>query len=354
MTHKVGAKGTHLATRNVWKSLLTLLITAGLLGFLLSQVSLSTIAGLLAHTSLVGVLAGAALYLTTNVVRALRVVTICSRPVGDTLRLFAPVLASSFANNVLPARAGEAIFVWDTHRRLGMEWGTSAAVLIIMRIFDILLVAVLFAATAVLRGLGHAPAALQLAVGVLAVGAVMTALLPWLGQYAVRLAVWLARLTRLPGLIRFVEVQGRHANDAFAQLRPPRIYLGVFLTSLVIWLLTFAWIYLLIRSIGFDMPFDQAITGSTFGVLSKSIPFTSIGGWGAHEAGWTAGFVLTGLPQAQAIASGFAVNTWIILTSAVCGLPAWLALTAARKAGASNQPTALAHESESGPSMGAV
>jgi uncharacterized membrane protein YbhN (UPF0104 family) len=312
---------------SLWKPLLQLALTLGLIFFLLSQISLQTLANLLSHVNVAGVLLGALVYMVTNVIRALRVAWICDRPLRDTGPLLVPTLASSFGNNVLPARAGEPIFIWAAHRRLGLNWGTSSAVMVIMRVFDTMLVAAIFVCAAVLTGAAGSSLVLQMFSIVLGGGVIVTALLPWLGKYLVRPLVAVVRLTRKPSLIHFVEVEGTRAAEAFSQLRVPRVYSGVIATSLLIWVMVFCWIYLLIRSLGIEVTLEQSIIGSTFGILSKAIPFSSIGGWGAHEVGWTAGFMLVGFPSSLAISSGFAVNTLIIATSAVCGLPAWLALT---------------------------
>jgi uncharacterized protein (TIRG00374 family) len=333
-----------------WARLVQFAIAACLIVFLLSQITLAQLVDLFARVNLAGVALGAVIYLLTNVVRAARVAWICDRPLRDTWPLLTPTLASSFGNNVLPARAGEPIFVWAAHQRLGLDWGTSSAVMVIMRVFDTLLVALLFDATGLWTGATASSPILQVVSLVLGACVVLTALLPWLGRYLVAALVALVRLTRSPRLIHFVEREGSRAADAFIQLRKPRTYAGVFATSLVIWLLVFVWIYLLMRSLGIDVSLTQSVLGSTFGILSKAVPFSSIGGWGAHEVGWAAGFTLIGFPSALAISSGFAVNTLIIVTSAVCGLPAWLALSDSRRreqAPGSDQPTAAAAPAES-------
>ncbi len=310
-----------------WQTLLSWAIALGLLAFLLAQVSLRTLVDLFLHVNLAGVLIGVLLYMGTNVVRSLRVVWICDRPFSDTWPLLVPTLASSFGNNVLPARAGEPIFVWAAHERLRLSWGTSSAVMVIMRVFDTMLVAFIFVSAALITGAAESSPVLGVISLLLGIAVVGTALLPWLGQYLVRILVAVTRLSRRPKIIEFVEQEGELAADAFTQLRAPRIYAGVVFTSLVIWVMLFLWIFILVRSIGVNVTLGQSILGSTFGILSKAVPFSSIGGWGAHEVGWTAGFMLLGFPSSLAISSGFAVNTLIIITSAVCGLPGWVTLT---------------------------
>ncbi len=310
-----------------WKTLLTWGVALALVVFLLAQISLQTLVDLFTHVNILGVALGAGVYMLTNVIRAWRVVQICDRPLADTWPLLTPTLASSFGNNVLPARAGEPIFVWAAHERLGLSWGASSAVMIIMRVFDTMMVAVIFVFAAVVTGAAASSLILWVISVALGGAVIVTALLPWFGGYLVNLFVAAVRLTRRAKLVAFLEHEGARAADAFKQLRAPRIYAGVVLSSLAIWLMIFGWIFMLMRSIGIEVRLDQSILGSTFGILSKAVPFSSIGGWGAHEVGWTAGFMLIGFPSSLAISSGFAVNTLIILTSAVCGLPAWLSLS---------------------------
>jgi uncharacterized protein (TIRG00374 family) len=328
-----------------WKTILQWAVALALIVFLLAQISLQTLVDLFAHVNLVGVLLGMIIYMVTNVIRSLRVAYICDRPSSDTWPLLVPTLASSFGNNVLPARAGEPIFVWAAHERLGLSWGTSSAVMVIMRVFDTMLVAVIFVFAAVITGAAASSPVLGIVSVALGAMVIATALMPWLGKYLVQLLIWLTRLTHKPKLIQFIELEGGRAVESFAQLRTPRIYAGVAITSLVIWVMVFGWIYVLIKSLGISVTLDQSILGSTFGILSKAIPFSSIGGWGAHEVGWTAGFMLIGFSKSLAISSGFAVNTLIILTSAVCGLPAWMTLTSdQRKEQATHDPAPAAED----------
>jgi uncharacterized protein (TIRG00374 family) len=336
----------HSFLSKYWKTLLQWAVALALVVFLLAQISLQTLLDLFAHVNLLGVLLGVVIYMVTNVVRSLRVAYICDRPSSDSWPLLVPTLASSFGNNVLPARAGEPIFVWAAHERLGLSWGTSSAVMVIMRVFDTMLVAVIFVCAAIFTGAAASSPVLGIVSAALGLMVIATALMPWLGKYLVQILIWLTRLTRKPKLIQFIELEGGRAVESFAQLRTPRIYAGVALTSLVIWLMVFGWIFLLIRSLGISVTVDQSILGSTFGILSKAIPFSSIGGWGAHEVGWTAGFMLMGFSKSLAISSGFAVNTLIILTSAVCGLPAWMTLTSDQRKGQTIREPAPAAEDQ--------
>ena len=338
------------APRPVWRRLAPWLIAGSLIVFLLSQVPLSSIVDLVLHADLRLVFLGAALYLVINLVRSVRAVVILRSPLRDAPKLIAPNLASSFGSNVLPARAGELVFIWAVHQELNAGWGPSTALLIIMRVFDILAVAICFMATVALGVTVVDARMLALILALLAAGVAVMALLPWIGRYLVQALVRLVGLARREAWTGFVAREGGHATAAFAMLRDGRVYLATLGLSLLIWLLLFGWIFILIRAIGIPTTLEQTVLGATFAVYAKAIPFTSIGGWGAHELGWAAGFSLAGWPIALAISSGFAVNTLIILTSAVCGLPAWMKLTAASRHNARAAPGAASKPIPTAPS----
>jgi len=95
---------------------------------------------------------------------------------------------------------------------------------------------------------------------------------------------------------------------AFEAIPSSRTYLVVSLLSLLAWLGTFAWFACFLASMGVRTGLSQTIVGATFAVLSKALPFVTVGGLGTHEAGWTVGFMLVGFDKETAIATGFAVN----------------------------------------------
>jgi uncharacterized membrane protein YbhN (UPF0104 family) len=87
----------------------------------------------------------------------------------------------------------------------------------------------------------------------------------------------------------------------------------------VIWLGTFGWFWAFLAAVGIRTKAAEVIVGATFAVLSKAIPFVTVGGLGAHEVGWTVGFMLVGFEKQTAIASGFAVNILTLLASLFFG-----------------------------------
>ena len=81
------------------------------------------------------------------------------------------------------------------------------------------------------------------------------------------------------------------------------------------WLTTFAWFTAFLAAINIPVPLPLVIVGAAFATLSKALPLATVGGFGAHEAGWAFGFHLIGMPADLAIASGFAINILTLLAS---------------------------------------
>ena len=144
---------------------------------------------------------------------------------------------------------------------------------------------------------------------------------------------WLARRQgleqrRLVGLVLSV---GQQAVDHFRRIRSTRAYAITLGWSLLTWIGTFGWFAASMQGIGVGQPFGLVVVGATFASLAKAVPFITVGGFGAHEAGWTVGFSLVGMPVSTAIASGFAVNILTLLMSVVFGGTALIFMQAQEK-----------------------
>jgi uncharacterized membrane protein YbhN (UPF0104 family) len=144
---------------------------------------------------------------------------------------------------------------------------------------------------------------------------------PWLGDAGFRLVAWLFKTEQKPDsrAARFLEMARHQVVTTLQRVRNVRVYLRTAGWSLLIWLATFAWFSAFMQAIGLPQPYPLVVVGSTFASLAKALPFVTIGGFGAHEAGWTLGFSLTGMETTVAITSGFAVNILTLLMSLFFG-----------------------------------
>jgi len=291
---------------------------------LLSQISLDEVIGLLGRASFPWLAVGGLCYVATNVCRAFRFTYLLPFRPARFLTLLAIAFALSMFNNVLPSRSGEVTFVYMMQQQHDVPAGEATAVLVVARIFDVLAVATLFVATALLslsRLPGQALWIVLIAALFLLLTVVVLAAIPWLGRWGLGLLEWLLSHRRWQGLtLSDLILRGsRAAVRAFEAIRSVRTCGLTALWSLLIWLGTFAWFWAFLAATGIRTNAAQVIVGATFAVLSKAVPFITVGGLGAHEAGWTVGFMLVGFDRRAAIASGFAVNILTLLVSLLGG-----------------------------------
>ena len=311
-----------MSWRRWLRKLLPYLLTLGIVALLLSQIDPGEILRLLTHLDPAWLAVGWGFYLLTNVVRAYRFGVLLN--LRHPLDILPEMLALSLFNNTLPSRSGELTFPYFMYKWHGMSVGESAAALILARIFDYLAVGLLFLAFALWQAPHLTPQAapiIGVTAGLLFVSVLILALTPWLGQWGLRALAWLLRRPgwqekgwaqkMLRGAARMVET--------FQQLRRVRVYLLTLGWSLLNWLGVFAWFTAFLYAMGAPYPYPFVVIGATFASLGKAIPFLTVSGFGAHEAGWAVGFGLTGMPLDMAIATGFAVNILTLLSSVLFG-----------------------------------
>lgn len=305
----------------VIKRLISTLGTTLIVWLLLRQIRLADIWQLLVRVDVKWLLAGFGWYLLTNVLRSYRFGTLMGiTSIRQPLRLLPEMIALSFLNNVLPARSGELSFPYLMQRRHGTPIGDSLTYLLIARIFDLVAVSTLFVVFTWLEKSTLTQAAGQAVTGAMLLlfpVLLVLACLPWLGERGLQAGAWiLGRLNLAKSKAgQWALDVGRRAVNAMVQVHHVGTYSRVFCWSILGWLTTFAWFAAFMQAIHVPVPYPQVIVGATLATLSKAIPFVTVGGLGAHEAGWAVGFHLVGMPLTTAIASGFAVNVLTLLAA---------------------------------------
>jgi uncharacterized protein (TIRG00374 family) len=320
----LGATRKGVTPRGLALRVLPPVLALAIIAWLLSQISLTDVTGLLSNLSYAWLAVGLACYFGTNVCRAFRLRILLPNQATHLPDLVSITIAQSMFNNILPARVGELSLVYLLHKYEGVPLSSATVALILARVFDLVAVAAIFVVAA-LATQGDLPKQASTVIRIVSVAMVLTVALlvsaVRLGNRGLRLIQRILERFELDqhpiaefGLAKMLQVM-----QAFEAIQTPKRYLHVFVWSLLVWFGIFAWFYAFLKSTGVQVAVTSLIVGSTFAVLSKSIPFISIGGLGAHEAGWTAGFMLVGLDKTTAIASGFAVNILTILSSVLLG-----------------------------------
>lgn len=266
-------------------------------------------------------------------------------------------LASYAGNNLLPLRMGDFLRVFWFNRMLGISSLHAVATLLVERLLDLLAVLAIFAMALMLlpnnfvtnESLNQLIASSAVAVlfGVLL--AVMLLLQPhwfaWCMQVGFQLLHWLARgLSRfnIKKLVQALEQQMAYFFDGIKKLRP--ILFGLFISSLVIWLLEGVVYLLVIRGMNFLTPpavlagvwllpklwhwFSHSISAwvlMAVGTLATLLPSTP-GALGTYDffvasmGGWLSG----DLTLAVAFAFFIHIVLWLPLTLIGFGSGYWL------------------------------
>jgi glycosyltransferase 2 family protein len=204
-------------------------------------------------------------------------------PKVSLARLVRYTFAAYAANNVLPARAGEALAAWEVARREQLPFSKSAASLLLGHLMD--------------------------AVSLLP----LVAPLP----FVLALPLWVKRL--LVGVI-LVAVVGLVIAVWFAGLRSPRAILGSFVTSLLAWVLEVVVVLAVLRAVGIEISWWAGPLLMLIVNLLIALP-SAPASVGAHEAGSMAALQILAVSGPAALSFALAFHAVQIISVMVPGVP---------------------------------
>lgn len=310
---------------------ISLLITAAIIIFLFTQISLRQLYELLLTIDPRWAMIGSISYLVGLFFRALRYKwLIHSRDVSFS-QLFQITAIYNLAITLLPSKLGELSYPYFLNRVSEINLTEGLASLIVSRIYDFFIILVIFAASSV----GFQDILKMSLLWITLMSAILICLLVLAFVHLSTLLRWFSKGletliertgsgTRKP--LHWLQKKAEQISEDFYAINARRTYLPVALGSGLSWIMIFGMCYAFLRGFGISVPFMKVVFGSTVAILASTIPISGLGNWGTLEAGWAAGFLLVGLSKEEAIASGFGVHILIFVTSAATGLFCWLTL----------------------------
>ncbi|GAC1342688.1 MAG: lysylphosphatidylglycerol synthase transmembrane domain-containing protein [Myxococcales bacterium] len=233
-------------------------------------------------------------------------------PVG---RLFRYSLAFCAGNNLLPARAGEAVRIWLLHSREGIAASTALSASVIEKLCDAVALLVLAAPLPWLIP----------ALPAWAAGAILTSSL-----LALAAVVVLAFLLRAHREAPLHTLRGRLYLGARA-LGSPRALAGIALLSLGVWASDAAALILVLRALGCEIPLAGAVFVMLTLNLAIAVPSTPAS-VGAFELGAVAALRVLQVAEGPALAVALLYHLVQMVPVTVLGLPDLLSITRARAA----------------------
>lgn len=294
------------------KWFLSLLLSAGLLTGLFLGIDRNAIGRSFANLHWPFIAWAVLFYLAGLLFRAWRYRMLLNRPVGMGPMVQVTAVRNMFAD-LLPARAGTAVYVYLVVRRFGADLGDALSSFFTVFILDI-------ASLAPLLGIGLLSLTGDGGEGSLVALVLPAFLLLALAAGALQLLGPLIRAARhlvgsgSPWRDRAGRILG-DILDEYAALRRRGILLPAFAVSLGVRLMKYASWYCLLLAVlqGLPgapavLPFGRALVGTIGAELSSALPIGGIAGFGTYEAAWSLSFGALGFSRELAVISGFATH----------------------------------------------
>lgn len=303
----------------------------GLIILLLSQIDPREVVALCARVDLRWALGGVICYAGTYFFRAVRFRFLLAEGQTTLGRMYSVACVHGMLNHILPIRFGELSYLYLVGRVFDVSLGEAAVSLMVARLFDYVVVALIFVVAAV-RIL---PAFSGVVTWYLGGGVGLALLALILLLLAGRVSGWLrgraaagsrGRRGARATLLDWFETKLSEMGKGLERTSQGIVRIRTILLSLLVWIGVFGTFFCFLRGLGFVATAWFAIVGSTFAVLTSVLPLSGIGSFGTLEAGWTAGFLLIGFTKEEAIASGFAVHLLVFATVVLLGLAGVVAI----------------------------
>ncbi|MDX1540171.1 MAG: lysylphosphatidylglycerol synthase transmembrane domain-containing protein, partial [Geminicoccaceae bacterium] len=288
--------------RPLLSTLIALLVSGGLLYWLLRGTSLETIQDALERIPPWRVGLGVLLLAAVQWVRGWRFAVLIHgslhAPSAELVRVTLHLLLFNF---VLPFKLGEASFPVLMRRAFGTDLGSAVGHLLVVRAFDVMTVLglMLLAAASLPTGLLPEPSApLLMVLGLIAL-ATPAALVVLFGHLR----------GMAPSSARIM----RRLTEGAANAGSPRLLLALLAQSVVIWGTHILVAWLVIHPVAPEIPWPAIAMANSAVHLAFALPVPAVAGLGAPQAAWVAALTLTGVSWSLATATALLLHGVILL-----------------------------------------
>ena len=293
------------------KRIIQVIITIGLVAFLLSYIEVEKIAETISAIPPVLFLLCFILYIFSYFLRTFRFRILLNENIGFK-DLFSIVSVHNMLNNILPARTGELSYIYLVKKTNDISIDRGIATLMIARIFDFIAISLLFIISAIV--IKDLPVLISNALIIVLIlfmlVIVVLLLLLYFGEKSIALIEKIATKLNLNKfrIVNFLITKGEETIKNFGILRSKKIALFVFLQSLFVWTLLYSISYILYNEMGIGLSFWKIILCSTLALFTVILPIQSIGGFGTQEGAYAIAFIAMGIPKELAITSAFSLH----------------------------------------------
>ena len=297
-------------SRQVHYLVFSLLVSAGIFGYIFSRVSLAEVADIILGITLPWLLLFFLFSFTMSLFRTWRYqyVLELSGHRAAPMTLFLITLLRNFFSDLLPARIGTLIYIYLVKSRLGLPLGPVVSSFANAFLFDLISLAVLVvvAVTVISLASQSALALTAAGLGLAALSLVVLSLLPWGCAQAESLLErigWIPAETRLKVVAFFKECEEhlRLAKEQGAYLPILALSLAVRLSKYLCYYALFLGLVIPLGYTVAELPLPKVFLGLCSAELAASLPISGIAGFGAYEGAWSLVFQLLGYPERVAV-----------------------------------------------------
>lgn len=322
-----------LISPGFWQAI-SLLVSIGLMIYILLQIDFTEFWGIATGIPLWGVIGAFIAYVLLNIFRAIRFRTFIPEPRPSFWEMIPIVLYHNFLTRVLPFKTGEISYVLLLKRHLNQPVSEGISSLLSARLFELGLVL-----------LGGAFGLLSVTTG--ETGAhrweyfiILIALLVVYAFLLYHSGAILRRMAKLwqrwaaPRLVRrFPKIEGRIEEklhefaEQFERIHDPRLLLSAVIFSVCTYSMSMLFDITLMRAMGITLDFGIIVAIISIKMFIEAAPI-AVSGFGPIEVSWTFGLVtLGGFELETAAATGLFLHTAQVIVAGLLGVIGWFILS---------------------------
>ncbi|MFH2047106.1 MAG: lysylphosphatidylglycerol synthase transmembrane domain-containing protein [Pseudomonadota bacterium] len=244
----------------------------------------------------------------------------------NPLKLLSIVAIHSFWNNILPARSGELSFLYLTKKHFHMEIGHATGILITIRIYDFLMISMIFVFAA--SFFGHVLKRSPLLISAALLIFIIIILLLWNLPRLIRILILLIRKINLLISVKekILHLLG-HFLHSTTQMGNIRTHSYLIVSTLFCSISSILIFQIVMISLNIRCSITATIVGSSFALFASMLPLNAPGNTGLLDAGWVLGFLFVGLDKNSAVLSAIVMHSMLIISASIVGLLGYLFLS---------------------------
>jgi uncharacterized membrane protein YbhN (UPF0104 family) len=307
--------------KRIFFVVLSLAVSVLLIGLLLSRIQTKDLTRTLANLHWPALFAYIGISLFSTWLRAWRYKWLLRpRPITWGNMFLVTFIRNCF-DDLLPARIGSLSYIYVLNKRLEFSFESAASTFVVAFVLDFLTLSPFLALAIFIVGLGTSAVSTP--------GLLLLALLFFIIILVILwqiIPIFRAVLNLYRSLLKILKVGqkkgARHSIaklemtlDNLAEIKAKKIYVPLFLLSLLIRLGKYVSLYFLLfallRSHGFlmkDLSFWKTILGITGAEMTSALPVKGLADFGTWESAWAVAFRLMNFEAGLAILSGIAVH----------------------------------------------